>query len=62
MADAPSPPWVLSCKWCEFKIVVNARGMRGADMGSGVQAADMMEDHIIEYHDKTWSEFIAKTN
>lgn len=61
MADAPSPPWNLCCPWCDFYVVVNARGQRGADPGSGVQAAELMQDHIAGHQGKTWQEFLATT-
>jgi hypothetical protein len=59
MADAPSPPFELACPWCDFYIVVNARGGRGSDLGSGVEAARLMEHHVIFAHQKTWKEFLA---
>lgn len=54
MADPPSPPWNLRCDHCSFYIVVNARGARGNDPGSGVQAAEMMKAHTREAHGKEW--------
>lgn len=60
MANAPSPAWKLPCHWCDWYIVVNARGMRGEDLGSGVEAAERMEEHIIRYHDKTWTDYIKE--
>lgn len=53
-----STPWKLSCLWCDFYCLVFPRGMRGQDMGSGVEAAETMKDHIEEYHDKTWREYL----
>ena len=58
MADRPSAPWRLECPWCDFKIVVNARGMRGEDPGSGVQAAQLMERHAKLSHGSTWEQFL----
>jgi len=55
----PSPPWRLRCPWCSFLIVVNARGMRGSDPGSGVEAAEIMEAHVAERHARSWGEFLA---
>lgn len=57
MANAPSPPWTLKCYWCDFSIIVNARGMHGKDQGSGVEAGNLMKDHIEEVHNKSWREF-----
>lgn len=60
MADAPCLPWVLSCPWCDFKITVFARGMRGPDPGSGVEAAYLMKSHLKrEHEERTWQEFLA---
>lgn len=49
--------WNLLCPWCKFYIVVNPRGMRGDDMGSGYEAAEMMKQHIL-IHNKSWDEFL----
>ena len=58
----PSPPWNLSCPWCAFYIVVNARGARGRDGGSGIAAADEMKQHLEETHpDRSWHEFLGET-
>jgi hypothetical protein len=59
MADAPSPPWTLPCPWCAFKLIVFARGARGRDPGSGVEAALRMEAHAGAAHGRTWREFLA---
>ncbi len=61
MADAPSPPWKLRCPWCEYALWVNARGGRGDDPGSGVQAASYMKAHANNVHGKTWRDFLALT-
>ena len=58
MAQAPAPPWWLNCAWCGFGILVNARGMRGADPGAGVEAANAMRGHVESYHDKSWHEYL----
>ena len=52
-----SLPWNLRCPWCTFYIEVNARGMRGADQGAGVEAADLMREHVAT-HGKSWSQFL----
>jgi hypothetical protein len=59
MANAPSPPWTLSCPWCGWRIAVSARGMRGNDPGSGVAAANLGREHAEDAHDKTWHDFLA---
>ena len=56
MATAPAAPWKLQCPYCPYPIIVNARGMRGSDMGSGFQAAEIMETHVFDAHDKTWEQ------
>jgi hypothetical protein len=62
MADKPSPPWKLSCPWCEFYLSVGARGQRGADPGSGVEAAEWMQEHIEREHPgRTWKAFLNET-
>lgn len=58
MADAPAPPFAFPCPWCPFKIVVNARGSRGRRRGAGEEAADIMNAHVIQAHQKTWREFL----
>jgi hypothetical protein len=58
MSNPPSPPWTLGCPWCDFRIVVNARGAHGNDPGSGVEAATMMAAHVGDRHGKTWREFL----
>ena len=58
MADAPSAPWMLSCPWCEWSALVSGRGMRSNDLGAGVEAARLGEQHAAEAHGKTWREFI----
>lgn len=57
--DAPSVAWNLCCPWCGWYIVVNARGMRGEDMGSGVEAAQAMRAHVEFSHKKTWLEYLT---
>lgn len=59
MADPPSPPWTLRCPWCPYRIVVFARGPRGNDHGSGVEAAQQMKDHAETDHRRTWRDFLA---
>jgi hypothetical protein len=58
MANPPSPPFKLPCAWCEYFIVVNARGARGDDPGSGVQAARIMGEHVEGIHGRTWAEYV----
>jgi hypothetical protein len=50
--------WDLLCPWCEWKIIVNARGQRGKDPGSGVQAARLMRKHVEFRHGRSWTEFL----
>ena len=50
--------WNLDCPWCKWYIVVSARGGRGNDQGAGMEAADLMKEHITNTHNKTWKEFI----
>lgn len=52
MANAPLPPWTYRCEkeGCEFFIFVNARGARGNDPGSGVEAALLMRKHLVQVH------------
>lgn len=59
MADKPSPPAHLHCPWCRFEIIINARGQRGRDEGSGVEAARLMQSHAARFHHRTWAEWIA---
>lgn len=59
MADAPSAPWTLRCPWCPWICIVNARGMRGDDPGSGVEAANLGADHAAKAHGRTWQEWLA---
>lgn len=54
----PSPAWKLDCPWCDWFVWVNARGMRGADQGSGVEAARIAEQHALELHGRGWREFL----
>jgi hypothetical protein len=62
MADAPNPPWKLSCPWCEFYLVVGGRGMHKNDPGAGVEAAEWMKDHIAREHPAfTWQDFLGET-
>jgi hypothetical protein len=56
VADPPAAPWKLLCPWCAFYIVVNARGARGNDPGSGVEAAQLMAAHVAATHGRTWSQ------
>lgn len=56
----PIPPWTLKCHWCNFNILVYARGQQGADDGSGVEASNLMENHIVTIHQKTWKEFVKR--
>lgn len=37
---------------------MNARGARGNDPGSGVEAGLLMKEHIGEKHGKTWGEYL----
>lgn len=60
MADAPCAAWTLACPWCEHRIEVNTRGGRGADWGSGYEAAVLMRRHVEHDHGKTWREFLAE--
>jgi len=59
VSDRPSAPWTLRCKWCPQAIIVNARGARGEDPGSGVEAAHLMAAHVASAHGRTWAEFLA---
>lgn len=59
-ANAPSPPFRLLCAWCEFYIVVNARGAHRGDQGAGVEAADLMREHVEDAHGRTWDEYLAQ--
>jgi hypothetical protein len=52
-------PWVLPCPWCDYRLVVSARGSHGRDQGSGYEAAKIMERHVSEWHGKTWAEFLG---
>lgn len=55
----PPPPWTLRCPWCEFRLLVFARGQRGDDQGSGVEAAERMAEHAERVHGRTWEEVVA---
>jgi hypothetical protein len=55
VADPPPSPWTLPCPWCEYEILVFARGGR---WGAGEEAAEMMKRHVEE-HEKTWPDFLA---
>jgi hypothetical protein len=55
--DAPAAPWMLCCPWCEWSVWVNARGARGRDPGSGVEAALMGQRHAAG-HGRTWQELL----
>lgn len=35
--------------------------MRGSDMGAGVEAANLMEEHVKEKHNATWDEYLKKS-
>lgn len=59
MADAPHV-WRLPCPWCPHNVIVNPRGGRGKDQGAGVEAADLMKAHVVQNHDKTWSDFLGE--
>jgi hypothetical protein len=61
MTGTPSPPWTLRCPWCEWKVIVNARGARGRDEGAGVEAAQLGERHALT-HGRTWREFLAESD
>jgi hypothetical protein len=61
MAEAPAVPWVLRCAWCSYHIEVNARGGRGQDEGAGVEAAHVMQWHVMK-HGRTWREFLEATD
>jgi hypothetical protein len=58
MADRPSPPWKLQCPWCGWHLIVSARGQRGNDPGSGVEAALLGQRHAAS-HNRTWQEFLS---
>jgi hypothetical protein len=58
---APSPPWRLHCAWCDWYIEVNARGAHGDDPGSGVEAALLMMEHVEHEHEKTWAEYVWRS-
>jgi hypothetical protein len=58
MANPPSPTWQLRCPWCDWLLIVGARGARGRDPGAGVEAAERATQHAAEVHDKTWQEFL----
>lgn len=61
MSGAPSPPWKLSCPWCPWHVLVNARGQRGDDPGAGVEAALLGQRHVAERHGgRTWLEFLRE--
>lgn len=62
MANAPSPPWTLSCPWCEWQAIVNARGAHRNDPGSGVEAALAAQRHAERIHDRSWREFLEASN
>lgn len=54
----PAHSWNLCCAWCPFRVVVFARGQRGRDPGSGVEAANRMREHIEDVHGLTWQAFL----
>ena len=53
--------WDLHCAWCDWLIEVNPRGGRGADQGSGVEAAELMQAHVEQRHTKTWHEYLVQS-
>jgi hypothetical protein len=53
-----SLPWTLACPWCDWRLVVNARGGRGRDQGSGYEAAILGKRHA-EDHGRTWQDFLS---
>lgn len=60
MAEAPIPPWTFGCPWCEFSILVFARG---GPYGAGEEAADRMQHHLRDHHPgRTWTELLAATS
>lgn len=59
MSQAPSPPWTLRCPWCDYHMIVYARGGRGQDQGSGYEAGQRMAGHVDGVHAKTWAAFLA---
>jgi hypothetical protein len=50
--------WTLRCAWCDWFLVVGARGARGNDPGAGVEAAVRMQEHVEHEHDRTWREYV----
>lgn len=58
MSATPCPPWTLECPWCEYHILVNARGSRRGRPGAGEEAADLMRLHVSDVHDKRWHDFL----
>lgn len=58
MSGVPSPPFYLRCVWCRYSLLVHARGAHGADPGSGVQAAELMSEHVERDHKTTWHEYL----
>jgi hypothetical protein len=58
MTATVAAPWKLHCAWCSFYLYVGARGMRGNDPGAGVEAANLMRDHIETEHDQTWPVYL----
>jgi hypothetical protein len=51
--------WTLRCAWCPWYILVGDRGAHGSDQGAGVEAADLMEQHVADKHGHTWAEYCA---
>jgi hypothetical protein len=44
------PPWTLHCAHCDWSIIVHNRGASGSYPGAGVEAAQMMKDHVARLH------------
>lgn len=59
MADRPAAPWSFECAWCEYSILVFPRGQRGRDEGAGVEAAELMQGHVLHEHAQTWENYLA---
>lgn len=50
----PSPPWILACPWCDWRLVVFARGARGNQPCAGEEAAMRGVEHARQAHGRTW--------
>lgn len=59
MASPPCPPCTLKCPWCDWSLLIFARGARGKDPGSGVQAGELAKRHAREVHGRPWKDFLA---